>query len=233
MPTLWGYRYVITRILLNRWSHYDANAWLRMYDLHLCSHAQLQFFLEQIGAPTRYDSVLDVGSGDGEIALKTLAPLLRSGSVVVTETSEELHKRLRQRGLEAYAIDLSEKPLPVSGKFGLVSLLNVLDRTRCASALLKAASEVLAVKGYLLVATPLPFAPGAPGKLQGKVEGVEYGRLDEKLWGSAAVEFLDLVSDWGPELRPVGLTRLPYISYGDIRQELYFRDDLLVVFKKA
>ena len=205
-----------------------------MYDLHLLSHAQLINFFLQSGAPSSFHTILDIGTGDGHIAENVLMPMLsgdhsESNALVVTETSRELCRRLALKGLQVYNVDVTTEQIGRWGhaSFGLVSLLNVLDRTECALGLLTAASRLLQEQGYILVATPLPFAPDAPGKI-----GTHAGTLDAASWGREAVTFLNSVQESHPQLQPVGLTRLPYMSYGDVRQSIYMRDDLMLLLRK-
>jgi hypothetical protein len=143
-------------------------------------------------------------------------------------------RRLRKRGLPCWRGLAGEgapgDPLTGAEPFDVISLLNVLDRAARPRSLLAAAVRALPAGGTLLLATPLPYAPffyhGAATR-----DPEERLRVEAEDWEGALLEL------WQNELGPLGLelravTRLPYLSGGDVQHPAYVLDDAVLVCRK-
>jgi len=109
-------------------------------------------------------------------------------------------------------------------------MLNVIDRAPRPRSLLAAVAGRLPPRGLLMLSTPLPFAPffydGAVTR-----DPLEKLRVTSERWEDALGEL------WQNELAPLGLTlravtRLPYLSGGDVQYPAYVLDDALLVCEK-
>ena len=124
--------------------------------------------LAEAGAPPRFEAALDIGAGVG-LVTDQLRPLC--GAVTTSETSEQMAKRLREKGYECWEGDVAQtvggselQPGPAQdavGTFDLVTLLNVIDRSPAPAGLLRCAHTLLhsAVR-TALAAVPLSAAGG-------------------------------------------------------------------------
>lgn len=220
------------RLLTLFLSDFDANALLGMYPVFLLSTPQAQRLLEAArpngGTGAR---LLDIGAGSGDVTTRLL-PLVET--LECTEASRHMARRLRKRGLSCWHGHAGEgapgDPLTLGPSHELVALLNVLDRTQRPRSLLAAAVRHLPAGGVLLLSMPLPYAPffyaGALTREPAEPLDVEPAR-----WEDAAVAL------WRNELEPLGLelaalTRLPYLSGGDVHAPAYVLDDALFVCRK-
>lgn len=250
------------RILRKFRSDFDVNSLLDAYPLHLFSTAQLKQLLRGAEAPSSFEKALDIGAGVG-LVTDELRPLC--GNIVTTETSQGMAKRLRKAGYECWEEDLAEtvggqicgdaaaltstdtvakRPrVEQEGTFELVSILNVIDRSRQPAGLLRAAHRLLnAERGWLLLATPLPyrpfyyagaktFAPVAQESLalpRARRWTPSEGNAEEEEWALGAEQLLNRVlPSQGFEV--VAFSRLPYISAGDADDELAYLDDIMLL----
>ncbi len=143
-------------------------------------------------------------------------------------------RRLRKRGLPCWFGRVGEgaagDPLTGEGTYDVISLLNVIDRTQKPRALLRTVVASLPPRGLLLLATPLPYEPFF-------YDGGVTRHPEEKLAVSAE-RWEDAVRElWTNELEPLGLqlralTRLPYLSGGDVENPAYVLDDAVLVCEK-
>lgn len=213
-------------------SDFDANALLGMHPVFLLSTPQALALLEAgRPGPRTEERWLDVGAGSGDVTSRLL-PLAQS--IDCTETSRFAARALRRRGFGCWLGRVGEgqagDPLSSAGGYGVISLLNVLDRTARPRALLGAAVRHLPAGGHLVLSTPLPYAPFYfAGSLTHEPE--ERLRLDAEGWEEQLEEL------WRRELKPLGLslgavTRTPYISGGDARAPAYVLDDAVLVCRK-
>jgi 2-polyprenyl-3-methyl-5-hydroxy-6-metoxy-1,4-benzoquinol methylase len=161
-------------------SHYDANALLDIYRLHLLSPPQLDKLLqaadeaasEADGLPSstsalrRFASAVDIGAGDGSMAERLLLPIAEH--ITCTETARRMTERIKAKlpaeRCSVLDVDLSddkyEGSAPPGLEYGghdLAVLLNVLDRTNKPATLLRRTASLLKPGGRLVVAVPLPF----------------------------------------------------------------------------
>jgi SAM-dependent methyltransferase len=207
------------RLLCELLSDFDANALLNTYPLYLLSRAQWETVL----GGHQGGRLLDVGAGAGEVTAE-LAPLF--AEVTTTETSRGMAWRLRRRGFKCWRIDLGSALAP-DAPYDAVSCLNVLDRCDRPLSLLRRLRLALASNGKLILSLPLPYAPIC---YRGPSVGNPSERLpcDQQRWEQAVVCLALSV------LEPAGLvverlTRVPYLSVGDMRRNLYILDSALWV----
>jgi SAM-dependent methyltransferase len=215
----------LQRLLRRFASDFEVNARLGMYSLHLAGTDTFAALLDR-AVGTR-GGLLDVGAGTGEVTA-ALAPLF--DRVVATETSPAMARRIRARLPDALTelVDLTHGP-PL-GRFEVVALLNVLDRTARPRTLLDRALAHLEERGVLLVATPLPARPHVD-------VGGATADPDEELGGDGDTFEEALANLHRTLLAPRGLrvrrwTRLPYRSQGDREAERYEHDDAVLVLER-
>jgi SAM-dependent methyltransferase len=174
---------------------------------------------------------LDIGAGSGDVTTR-LAPL--ADAVQCSETSRYMARRLRRRGFRCWLGSVGEgepgDPLLDEPPFDVVSLFNVIDRAPRPRSLLQAVAQRLPSRGLLLLSTPLPFAPFY---YAGSVtrDPLEKLNVASERWEDALGEL------WRNELAPLGLalravTRLPYLSGGDVQHPAYILDAAVLVCEK-
>jgi 2-polyprenyl-3-methyl-5-hydroxy-6-metoxy-1,4-benzoquinol methylase len=252
------------RLLRKFFSDFDVNGLLDAYPLHLFSTAQLQQLLRGAGAPPSFEKALDIGAGVG-LVTDELRPLC--SNVLTTETSRGMARRLRNAGYECWEEDIAETVggrvqshragpprnyaevtqtprTEHEGTFELVSILNVIDRSRQPAGLLRAAHRLLdPERGWLLLATPLPYRPfyyeGArtyapvaeeslalPRARQWKPSEADTAAEEE--WALGAERLLNRVLP-SQGFQVVAFSRLPYISAGDADDDLAYLDDVMLL----
>jgi len=199
--------------LLGRFAtSYDVHGLLRAYPMHLLSE---RAWGELLGGRVR--ALLDVGAGAGYVTERA------SGfceELCCTETSHALQKRLRERGLTIYPVDLTVQPL--EREFDVISCLNVLDRTAEPLTLLRSLVGHLRSEGRLIVSIPLPPSPHVHVK-GGTVAQRERLPSVASDWETAARELSERLFP-AAGLEVLRLARTPYLSRGDRAASLYVLD---------
>jgi SAM-dependent methyltransferase len=199
-------------------SGFSANALLDTYPLFMLSEMQWRHLL----APHAHGRLLDVGAAAGHVT-STLAPLF--DDVTATDVSRPMVRRLRARGLRASVMDLADGP-PDDAPYDAVALLNVLDRCALPRTMLRAALDVLAPGGTLVVSMPLPYDPcwyDGPRTCD-PLERLPVTATD---WEGAARQLAGHLEDHGG--RVLAMTRAPYLSGGDRHEPLYVLDAVILV----
>ncbi len=205
-------------------SDFDINGLLGTYPMHVLSAAQWHCLLDPLRKTHEPEGqLLDIGAGRGD-ATAPLAGLFES--VMVTETSGPMARRLRKQGYECLHEDVTHNA-SLAHRFDAVSLLNVLDRCDEPMSLLGAARSALRPNGLLLIALVLPYRPFVYEHGQARAPRQRLPIATEQ-WEVAAAEFVTM------SLVPLGLqvlcvSRAPYLSGGDAQAPLYSLDDLIVV----
>lgn len=182
--------------------------------------------------------LLDVGAGDGAVTAQ-LAPLFRS--VLATEASVPMQRHLSKRGftvfggqslegLDKAATDAGIELGP-GGTVDCIALLNVLDRCSTPRSLLETLRDRLRPGGRLLLAVVLPFRPFVEEGV-GRQQPLEPLPLPPDGSWEESVCLL-----WELMLRPLGfeldaLSRLPYLSDGDVSSPVYALDDAVFVLRR-
>lgn len=194
-------------------SLYDVHGWLGAYALHLLSEESYRALL---GEHAR-GRLLDVGAGAGYVT-EHARPLF--SELVCTETAPRLARRLRARGFQVEALDLSARPLQTD--FDVVSCLNVLDRTPRPLSLLAALAAHLKPGGRLLISLPLPISAHVH-VAGGTIAAQERLPAQARAFEEAARELSERL--FAPRgLRVERFTRLPYLSRGDLHAPYYVLD---------
>jgi SAM-dependent methyltransferase len=195
-----------TRRVLRRFvSDFDADGWLGTHPMALFGERSWE---ELVGAH-RGGRLLDIGAGSGDVTVHARGLF---STIVTTETSLPMARRLRRRGLPCHAIDLAREPLPDTEPFDVVSLLNVLDRCDRPRALLRAARDRLAPRGQLLVSVPLPARPHVDVGSHTVDPDEPLGGHGER-WEEALVDLVR--ASFEPlGLVPARIARTPYLSLG-------------------
>lgn len=97
--------------------------------------------------------VLDVGCGDGGVA--SAIAQLQNGRVVGIDIAEVAVQATRQRGLEAYRLDIDRQELPFAdGTFDLVYMAEVIEHLVRPDRAIAEIKRVLQPGGHLILTTP-------------------------------------------------------------------------------
>jgi SAM-dependent methyltransferase len=247
------------------WSRTDVNGFLGRGSMHVLSREQAKMLLRRAGGlPEDADGrptgrLLDIGAGDGAVTTR-LAPLFES--VVTTEVSAPMVRRLRSRGWQCYHTDMPTPELVAGGGcgkgecvlrdgarssagkvggpdcegFDVVSLFNVLDRCDEPLTLLQQCRRLLRPGGLFLLAVVLPFCPFVE-------DGAAQRRPSEKLPLRGGIcqhgaSFEEAVTHMIEDvLRPAGfrvcsVSRVPYLCQGDVNAAFYTLDDAVLVMQR-
>jgi len=213
----------VRRVLGYYLSDFDVDGLLNTYPTHLASEAQWR----QLLGRTDGGRLLDVGGGSGAVTAE-LARLF--DEIHVTETARVLTWRLKRRGFVAHLGDIADVP-PPGAPYDAISLLNVIDRCRRPSALLRAAIDALHPDGRLIVAIPMPYAPVAyDGPYV--VEPIAPLICAGNTWEAAVTSLVE------QSLEPAGLAvealaRVPYLAGGDAERYMLVYDDAVIVCRRA
>jgi SAM-dependent methyltransferase len=229
-PAAWKMR--LHRLLTLFVSDFDANALLGVHPVFLLSTPQALALLEARRSTELTEELwLDIGAGSGDVTTR-LAALARD--MYCTETSRFMARRLRRRGFRCWLGQVGEgkplDPLTSSERFGVISLLNVIDRTNKPRTLLGSITRQMPSGGILMLSTPLPYEPFYyAGSVTRAPE--EQLRIQAEGWEEQLGEL------WRLELAPLGLsldafTRVPYLSGGDAGHPAYVLDSAVLVCRK-
>ena len=203
-------------------SDFDVNGVLDMYRMHLLSTDQFRTLL----GPRATGTWLDIGAGSGDVTAQG-APLF--DSVVTTEVSWAMSRRLRRRGFSCHRVDVTENEIP-GGPYNVVSCLNVLDRCWRPITLITRALDALADNGRLLLALALPYRPwvyDGPAT-EDPLEAFDcVGGTWEQMTAHLAQVTLPKC---GLEVETI--SRAPYLSSGDTQRPLYVLDDAVFVCRR-
>ncbi len=243
-----GFRRRISAVLqLFSWNSYDANAYFDLIHLFVASRSQLAALLHKasLGA-TPPQTLLDIGANTGSATAEVASALGVSASrVTAVENSVPLRARLAARGYRAVA-SLDD----VAGsKYDAVALLNVMDRCDAPRALLRAAANMLAPNGLMIVESVVPFCPrvykGAWGLLDAhqppasplnvssayRCLGGKHGFTSRQTFELSSAAFVAAALE-GLELEVVSWTRLPYLISGNGIHSHFVLDAALFVLRR-
>ena len=208
-------------------SDHDVDGWLGTHPMQVLGPSSFRALLGVGASP--HGTLLDVGAGCGDVTASLGACF---ESVVATETSRPMVRRLQARGFEAYPVDLASCPLPGPSRvFDAVSLLNVLDRCERPRSLLHRSLAYLRPEGVVLVACPLPSRPhfDVGGHTVDPDEPLDV--RGETFEAAAASLVRDVLAPAGLEV--VRWTRTPYLARGGPECPLHVLDDAVVVARRS
>ncbi|MBP7685731.1 MAG: methyltransferase domain-containing protein [Deltaproteobacteria bacterium] len=207
-------------------SDYDANGLLGTHDMRVLGSAQWRTLL----GDRLHGRLLDVGAGDGHVTAELTGAMVDMSSVVTTELSPKMAARLRERGFRCHELDLATQALPEPGPFDVIAMLNVLDRSARPLTLLERLRELLAPRGRLLLAVPLPLSPHVHvGPLT--LEPDERLPLDDRSFEHAARTLAELCFE-PLGLEVCSLSRAPYLCRGSSKRPVVVLDDSVFVLAR-
>ena len=218
----------------------SINGLLQRGSMFVFSMSQFQTLMN-IQNNTKFDSLLDIGAGDG-LTTEKMAPFFNS--VYATEMSPTMQWRLGQKGFKVLdvfnwhrTIENNEMYL----KFDVISCLNLFDRCDKPITLIKEIKSALKQGGYLICALVLPFKPyveynknNKPTELfpfvsnNSSASGFDENRI-------VSEQIIILIEQ---VFRPLGFelekfSRLPYLCEGNLSQSFYYLIDYLFIFKSV
>ncbi|KAL5466722.1 hypothetical protein EMCRGX_G030870 [Ephydatia muelleri] len=170
-------------------------------------------------------TLLDIGAGDGCVTQQFGE---FATSVCVTEASVLMRRALQRKNFRV--LDLDKWYGPSAPTYNLISILNVLDRCDKPRTLLSQAYGQLEIGGLLVIALVLPFAPFVEQGTR-KTKPSERLEISSGSWEEGVTAlWKNVVAPLG--FQPVALTRLPYLSEGDLTKEYYMLDNAVLILKK-
>ncbi len=209
---------------------YEAHAMLGVFPMFLLDEHHWRVLLGgEDSSGTLRESLLDIGAGQGFVTCYAQG-LFRT--IVATETSPAMAKRLRARGFECVAVDVAKHPhIFGERKFSVVSLLNVLDRCEYPLTLLSRVMDLVEDDGLLVIADPLPLKPYMRERAYAVPQKEHMPMPESAVWEECLAHFIEHV------LVPRGLevlrlTRLPYLYKGSNRTPYHYLDDFVVVCRR-
>jgi len=226
------------------WSRTDASSFVDLATMLPVTREQLSRVLG--AALPSVATILDIGAGKGTVTAAAAAVLGVSPlNVTAIETAQPLRRGLASHGYRALR---SVHELQPSDRFGAVLLLHVLDRCDEPRQVLAAAVSRLAPRGFLVLATVLPFCPRV---FEGRFGAVDAGRpplgplempagatckekpgFEESVVAFAAALDANHSHELGRALELVAWTRLPYLSSTG-RETHYSLHSALFVLRRA
>ncbi|MEM7449671.1 MAG: methyltransferase domain-containing protein [Myxococcota bacterium] len=207
-------------------SDYDINGTLGIFSMRVLGTRQWQALLGQDFLGAR---LLDVGAGDGQVT-RELAPLFES--VEATETSLPMVERLKRLGYSAFPVDLTNE---ISSEllhrgFDMVTLLNVIDRTKRPITLMENIARFVGEQGYLALAVPLPLRPHVQvgGHICAPEEQLP---ADSRSWEAGVTALTAYL------LQPLGwhvdaFSRAPYLCRGNQESPVQILDDVVFLCRR-
>lgn len=181
--------------------------------------ASTELFAEMLAYTGKYESLLDIGAGCGNVTIK-FSSLFKD--VFVTETSPTMRQRLQSKGFTALEVENWS-----SRTYDVISCLNVLDRCHEPMKLLEDIRNSLSpTGGSALVALVLPYhgsvEEGQVWQPQREPLPIKGGTFEEQL--SSLV--VDILEPMGFELNLA--TKVPYLCSGDLQARYYSLSDCLL-----
>eukprot|EP00796_Vickermania_ingenoplastis_P005861 gene5861-4183_t len=189
----------------------------------------------------QFGSILDIGSGDGNVTAKMI-PLLRAGctpaDICCSEISSSMRWRLQQRGFTV--VDCADPYHdPATGErrmFDLITCFNILDRIDTPQTMLNAIRDSLNPGGLVLLAVVLPWCPFVEtGSRQKKPKELLPMKGGECCRGASyEASLTKLVEN---VLIPTGFeivrwTRLPYLCEGDLVLKYAVLYDAVLIMRR-
>ncbi|XP_034937903.1 methyltransferase-like protein 9 [Chelonus insularis] len=204
-------------------SRTSINGLLGRGSMHVFSTEQFQKLMDASGFNGPWNSVIDLGAGDGATTAH-VAHLFNK--VYATDVSTPMRWALAKRKFTVLDVDKWYK----TGPFNVILCLNLLDRCDRPNTLLRLLKESLAPGGRLVVALVLPFSPYVEVGERGDHKPAEYLPVKGKGLEGQIAGLIDRV------FSPLGLkclawSKLPYLCEGDLGQAYYFLDDVIFVLK--
>lgn len=192
----------------------ETNAFLGIGQMFLLSSQHLDCLL---GEKYHCESHLDIGSGDGSITEK-FCKFARDQFCI--EISRGMMITLQSKQFKVFSsIDNIQKE-----KFDLITILNVFDRCEKPISLLNDCVSRMHENTILMISIVLPF-----------FQYVEKGEIQEKFieegleWNNSVVQIVSLLEKHN--LNVIYISRLPYLSQGDVYQDYYVLDTVIIVAK--
>ncbi|KAL1517786.1 hypothetical protein ABEB36_001509 [Hypothenemus hampei] len=199
----------------------SINGWLQRGSMFVVSRQQL-FKLLKCPQDVVYESLLDLGAGDGKVT-ERMSSIFRD--VFVTEISPSMRNLLHSRGFHLLDID----KWYTLRKFDVISCLNVIDRCERPLDLLDQIKTALKPGGVVLLAVVLPFSAYVESGSS------NHKPLQELLVSGETFEeqlhsFVEIVVK-PANFEVVSWSRVPYLCEGDLQQSYYWLDDAIFVLK--
>lgn len=200
----------------------SINGWLQRGSMFVMSLPQFVKLLK-IDGDDKYDTLLDLGAGDGKVTAH-VAPLFER--VYVTEISGNMRSLLQRQGYRV--LDIENWHL--DRKFDVISCLNLIDRCDTPLDLLALIRQTVKPDGFVLLAVVLPFSAYVES-------GVDH--KPRQLLAIRGETFEDQVQSvvenvlTPAQFEVISWSRVPYLCEGDLQQSYYWLDDVVFVLRAA
>lgn len=191
------------------------------------------------GAPV-FQTILDLGSGNGDVT-ETLLPFCeKAGDISVTEISPTMRHRLKSKGFTVLDYTDPFHDPPHSGqqrRFDLITCFNLLDRMDTPLTLLRQVHEALQPNGVFLLAVVMPWCPFVEDGA-GKREPKERLPMEGGFCCGGASYEASLGKLVQNVLLPAGFkvvrwTEVPYLCEGDLWYRYTVLYDAVLVLQKS
>lgn len=173
--------------------------------------------ISQLLSNSKKDTLLDIGSGDGSVTSK-YSHFFNETTCV--EVSSGMIYRLKQKGYNV----IESLDLVKNSTFDVITCLNVLDRCEKPMTLLDQINELMHSDSVLLMTIVLPL-----------YQYVENGNVKEKMienglnFHDSLIQMYKLLKDM---FEIISISRIPYLSQGDISQDYYILDSAVFLLNK-
>ncbi|XP_033211125.1 methyltransferase-like protein 9 isoform X3 [Belonocnema kinseyi] len=218
------WHYLARSVLSSFISRTSANGLLGRGSMHVFSREQFQKLMEVSNYKGPWNSVLDLGAGDGAITAN-IAQLFEK--VYTTDISAPMRWALQKRKFTVLDVDKWHES---AGPFNVILCLNLLDRCDKPNTLLRQLKSSLTVGGRLIVALVLPFSAYVEVGGRGDHKPSEYLPIKGPGIEGQVASLIDRV--FGPlGLKCLAWSKLPYLCEGDLGQAYYFLNDYIFVLE--
>lgn len=211
-------------ILLKFYSLPDANGILGSGRMFMFSKNQLRLLFQDLVKNNNissdiifFNSLLDIGAGDGLVTDK-FKEIVNNNNIICIETASKLIKALEKKGYKTKT--------DIEGEYELISLLNVLDRCEYPITIMKKIHQIKSK--FIIVSIVLPFSgfyqEGTKKYPQKESFCEKYKNFEESV-NVISVKFNELGFD------VIRISRVPYLSEGNINREMFFLDTAVFILK--
>ena len=228
-------------------SHTNLNALLATGEMFLLSsqHFKTLLQLNNFNILNKQLDLLDIGAGNGLIT-KEITNDITFNSITTTDISKAMTNRQKDLGFNSYNIDNIDH-LPLNHTYDIITIFNVFDRCNKPIDLLLSISKRLKSNDSLCIITiPLPLSPSyEDGKKWLKPQQSILQEKEKSEKEEYCYHCDDNINKYEEQIiqiyyqffikynyKVISISRIPYLSQGDLNQAIYILDDVLFIIQK-